>query len=144
MKTVAPGRYDPNVNATMRVGTSKQMLGKSDIPERKMNADEPGPGHYNLPDSFRIGEKRAVSSATVSLKPAQPQKKLSTEELEAIRKQIEENEKRLHAKHCHFGTSTRDGITLTKFDERDDKLRETHIPKSKFDDKGQLKMNIKY
>jgi hypothetical protein len=44
MKTVAPGRYFPNVDATMRVGTSKQMLGKSDIPERKMNADEPGPG----------------------------------------------------------------------------------------------------
>jgi|LakMenE18May11ns_1017448.scaffolds.fasta_scaffold9121186_2 hypothetical protein len=44
MKTVAPGRYFPNVDATMRVGTSKQMLGKSEIPERKINADEPGPG----------------------------------------------------------------------------------------------------
>lgn len=33
---------------------------------------------------------------------------------------------------------------MTKFDENDEKLRETHIPKSKFDDKGQLKMNVKY
>lgn len=56
MKIVAPDRYYPNADATMRVGTSKQMLGKSNIPERKMNPDEPGPGQYNPPDSFKIAE----------------------------------------------------------------------------------------
>lgn len=87
MKIVAPDRYYPNADATMRVGTSKQMLGKSNIPERKMNPDEPGPGQYNPPDSFKIAEQKIPRDPTVSTKPVQPQKKLTRDELEGIRQQ---------------------------------------------------------
>ena len=80
-----------------------------------------------MPDSFRIGEKRTPALPTVSMKPPQQQKKLSKDD---------ENEEKQRKKCAHFGTSTRDGIVLQKFDENDEKLRETHIPKSKFDDKG--------
>ena len=41
-------------------------------------------------------------------------------------------------KNAHFGTSTRDGIKLVKFDPNDENLRETHVPKLKRDEKDQV------
>jgi len=37
-------------------------------------------------------------------------------------------------KQAHFGTSTRDGVTLERWDD-DDGVRETHLPKGRYDGK---------
>lgn len=52
------------------------------------------------------------------------------------------NEMKSRKKHAHFGTSTRGG-TLERFNEDDDGIRESHVPKSKFDN-AQSMNSIKY
>jgi hypothetical protein len=52
MAGVGPANYKPNIDAVLKTGTSKQMLGRSMVTERRIDPNEPGPGHYTLPDAF--------------------------------------------------------------------------------------------
>ena len=54
------------------------------------------------------------------------------------------NEMKSRKKHAHFGTSTRPGVTLERLDDIDDGIRESHVPKSKFDSHSRSMNSVKY
>lgn len=49
-RCVGPETYSPRIDAILKVGNSKSMIPRNFPPERKVEPDEPGPDHYNLPD----------------------------------------------------------------------------------------------
>jgi hypothetical protein len=52
------------------------MLGKSMVSERRIDPNEPGPGHYALPDTFRLNKVKPPASPTESRKkPVEMSKK---------------------------------------------------------------------
>jgi hypothetical protein len=67
MASVGPGSFDPNINAVLKVGTSKKILAKNPIPDHR-DVNEPGPGAYDLPDSFKIETEKKKASGLPSRK----------------------------------------------------------------------------
>ena len=68
MAGVGPANYKPNIDAVLKTGTSKQMLGRSMVTERRIDPNEPGPGHYTLPDAFLLKEVKPPTGPTETRK----------------------------------------------------------------------------
>lgn len=129
--SIGPQTYNPNINAMLKTGTSKKMLGRSFLPEQRIDPDNPGPGHYALPDPFILKEPRKRCSPSESRKKQDLTTKMPREEIEKLNAQATHNEAKMRKGFAHFGTSTREGVKLGQFDETDDGIRISHVPKLK-------------
>lgn len=67
-RAVGPETYSPKIDFILKTGTSKPMLERKFPPERHLDPNEPGPGHYTLPDSFNISDPKKPFAKTQSLK----------------------------------------------------------------------------
>lgn len=139
MKNVGPGSYNPDWNQVMRVGTSKKMLSRTVQSEKRLETIEPGPGQYQLPSGFNLQANRKPVAPTLSRKKPEDNTKLSKEKLIEDLIQKQHNERKSRKKQAHFGTSTRDGVVLERWDE-DTGIRETHNPNLKMQDRNSMRM----
>lgn len=115
------------------------MLGKSAQSEKRLDAAEPGPGYYVMPSGFKLPGFRKQTGPTESRKKPADTGKISKEELLKEMHQHQLTELKSRKKHAHFGTSTRDGIALERWD-TDEGIRETHNPNLKHHDRNSLRM----
>lgn len=72
-REVGPGSYAPqdHMHATYKTATSKLMLGRNFVPEVSVDLNQPGPGQYDLKDSFNIvkRDKPPEKHADIRKKP---------------------------------------------------------------------------
>jgi hypothetical protein len=131
MKNVGPSTYVPNFNSVLKTGPSKKMLGKSIVGDKQRDQDWPGPGQYQMPSMIKVPEPADPFVPTESRKKAstkfpgpghynQNYSFKSVDKLEV--RQGQPTSEKIHGKfgkQAHFGTSTREGTTIDKFDEND-------------------------
>jgi len=66
---VGPGEYtNINFEVGMKGFTSKRMLGRTAPIERRIDPNEPGPGNYEIPDSFNFSKRDKPPDPHVSKK----------------------------------------------------------------------------
>lgn len=91
-----------------------------------------------MPDGFTLKEVRQPASPSVSKKPVENPGKVTMAELQEEEGRMNVIALKNRKKQAHFGTSTRDGVTLERWDE-DKGVRESHLPIGKYDGKVQVK-----
>lgn len=66
---VGPGNYtNINFEVGMKGFTSKKMLGKCEVVDRRLDPNEPGPGKYEIPSSFEFSKRDKPPDPHISRK----------------------------------------------------------------------------